>query len=90
LLFITLAKFRKKPTKEMLAETQRLFEQIAKQGGKVLGMYWTLGRYDVVVLSEGPDEKTYMKGALTFAEMVSTETLVALTAEEASKLVEQL
>jgi uncharacterized protein with GYD domain len=88
LLFITLCKFRKKPTKQMLAESQRLFEQVTKQGGKVLGLYWTLGRYDTVTIVEGPDEKTAMKSLFTFADLVSTETLVALTAEEASKLVE--
>jgi uncharacterized protein with GYD domain len=88
LLFITLGRFKKKPTKQMLAEIQRLYEQIAKQGGKILGTYWTLGRYDVVVLSECPDEKAHMEMAMKFAEMVSTESLVAVTAEEASKLVE--
>jgi len=70
------------------AETRRLFEQIAKQGGKVLGIYWTLERYDVVVLSECSDEKTHMKGALGLAKTMSTESLVAITAEETSKLVE--
>jgi hypothetical protein len=35
-----------------------------------------------------PDEKTHMKGALRFADLVSTESLVALPAEEAVKLVE--
>lgn len=88
MLFITLGKFKKKPTKQTLAETQRLFEQIAKAGGKILGSYWTLGRYDGVVIVEGPDEKTALKSLLTFADLFSTETLVALTAEEASKLVE--
>jgi uncharacterized protein with GYD domain len=88
LLFITLGKFRKKPTKQMLAESQRLFEQVTKAGGKILGFYWTLGRYDTVTIIEGPDEKTALKSLFTFADLVSTETLVALTAEEASKLVE--
>jgi len=88
MLFITLAKFRKKPTKEMGAEAQRLLEQIAKEGGKILGVYWTLGRYDMVILSDCPDEKHHMKVALRFADMLSTESLVAVTAEEASKLVE--
>lgn len=88
MLFITLAKFRKKPTKEMLAETQRLFEQSVKEGSKVLSVYWTLGRYDVVVLSDCPDEKTHMKIALKFGEIASTESLVAIPAEEAGKLVE--
>jgi len=88
MIFITLWRFRKKPTKEMLAESRRLFEQLAREGGKVLSNYWTLGRYDGVTIVEGPDEKSAIKSLLGFADLVSTETLVALTAEEASKLVE--
>jgi len=87
MLFITLGRFRKKPTKETLAEMRRLFEQPV-EGGKILGYYWTLGRYDGVVISECPDEKTHMKIMLGFADFVSTETLVAVSAEEAGKLVE--
>jgi len=88
MLFITLWRFRKKPTKEMLAESQRLFEQMAKEGGKILSHHWTLGRYDGVTIVEGPDEKTAIKSLLRFADLVSTETLVAVPGEEASKLVE--
>lgn len=88
MLFVTLFRFKRKPTKEMLAETTKLFEQITKQGAKILGFYWTLGRYDGVVVIEGPDEKTAMKSLFRFADFVSTETLVALSMEEASKLVE--
>lgn len=71
----------------MLAEMQKLFEHDAKEG-KALGFYWTLGRYDGVVISESPDEKTHMKHMLGFADLISSETLVAVPAEEASKLVE--
>jgi uncharacterized protein with GYD domain len=87
MLFITLGRFRRKPTKQMLAEMQKLFEQGAKEG-KVLGFYWTLGRYDGVVLSESPDEKSHMKHMLRFVEFVATETLVAVPVEEAGRLVE--
>lgn len=85
--FITLGRFRRKPTKQMLAEMQKLFEEPV-EGGKILGYYWTLGRYDGVVISECPDEKTHMKIMLKFADYVSTETLVAVPGEEAGKLVE--
>jgi uncharacterized protein with GYD domain len=88
MLFISLFRFKKKPTKEMLAETSRLFEQVTKQGGKILGFYWTLGRYDGMVIVDGPDEKVAMRSLLRFADFVSTETLVALPMEEAGKLVE--
>lgn len=88
MICITLARARKKPTKETMAETQRLMEKATKEGVKFLGFYWTLGRYDYVVIAEGKDEKIAMKTLLSFADLVSTETLVAVSAEEAMKLVE--
>jgi uncharacterized protein with GYD domain len=53
-----------------------------------LGYYWTLGRYDAVTNVEGPDEKTVMKFLLRFGDILSTETLVAVHKEEATKLVQ--
>ena len=88
MIFISLCRFRSKPTKEGLAESQKLFEKMAKEGAKVLGMYWTLGRYDVVVIVEGPDEKVGMRALLRWADMISSETMVAIPAEEARELVE--
>jgi uncharacterized protein with GYD domain len=87
-IFISLARFKAKPTKESLARSAKLFEQMEKGGAKVLGMYWTLGRYDSVTILEGPDEKAAMRAALRWGDLISTETLVALPREEAQKLVE--
>ncbi len=86
MIFITLAKFKIKPTKESVARADRLFEEGAKSGVKAIGTYWTLGRYDAVRIVEAPDEKTAMKAALALADIVSTETLVALKREDAVKL----
>ena len=88
MIFITLSRFRRKPTKQMIAESSKLFEQVVKEGVKILGFYWTLGRYDSVLITEGPDEKACMKAALRWGDIVSTETLVAVTREEAVKLLE--
>ena len=88
MIFITLARFRKKPTKEMMAETSKLFEQMVKEGSKILGMYWMLGKYDVLVIVEGKDEKGAMKNLLRFGDIASTETSVAVTREEALKLLD--
>jgi len=88
MIFITLVRWRKKPTKEMIAQASKLFEQMVKEGSKIVGRYWTLGRYDAIVIIEGKDEKTAMKSLLRWGDMLSTETLVALTREEAIKLVE--
>lgn len=71
----------------MLDKIQKGMENAAEQGQKFLSVYWTLGRYDVVITYEAPDEKAAMKGALNFSEFVSTETLVAVPREEAMKLV---
>jgi len=83
-----LARWRRKPTKELVVQSGKLVEQMVKEGGKILGMYWTLGRYDAVLIAEAKDEKTFMKMAIRWGDMVSTETLVAVSREEALKLLE--
>lgn len=90
MITITLGRFKRKPTKESVAQLSKHFEEMAKEKGgpKILGMYWTLGRYDVVLIMEGKDEKEAMRGLLEWGDTYSTETLVALRREEAVKLLE--
>ena len=88
MIFVTLSKWRKKPTKEMIAQANKLFDQQGKEGVKILGQYWTLGRYDAVVVQEAKDEKSIMKAAVRWGDLMSTETLVAISREEAIKIVE--
>jgi uncharacterized protein with GYD domain len=88
MIFITLARFKAKVTKESVAQSSKLVEKMVKEGGKVLGMYWTLGRYDAVLIMEAKDEKTAMGALIRWGDIVSTETLVGVTREEALKLVE--
>lgn len=88
LIFISLGKFRKKPTKNMTDEVSRMTVHMAKQEGiKILSFYWTLGRYDTVVTMEAADEKAAMKMNLVVSDFVSTQTMVAIPREEAIKLV---
>jgi uncharacterized protein with GYD domain len=88
MFFISLCKFRKKPTKEMVAQTTKLFEQITKEGNKIVAQYYTLGRYDVISILEGKDEKTALKHLIRFGDMLSSETLIAVPREEALKFIE--
>jgi uncharacterized protein with GYD domain len=88
MIFITLARWRRKPTKEMVAQSGKLIEQMVKEGVKILGMYWTLGRYDAVLIADGKDEKAIIKALIRWGDLLSTETLVAVTREEALKLLE--
>ncbi len=83
MIFIILAKFRKKPTKEDVAITP---QRIQQAGGKIVSAYWTLGRYDAILTVDAPDEKTVMKALLQFGDLVGTETLVAVPRDEAIKL----
>lgn len=59
-----------------------------KAGAKTLSMYFTLGRYDAVLVSDCPDEKTHMKMAMQFGDLASSESLVAIQVEEVEKLLE--
>lgn len=89
MIFITLIKFRRKMTKEFAATTDKLVVALAKEDTKVIGAYWTLGRYDAVMLFDGPDKgavERAMRTAMTASEYAATETLVALKREDAVKL----
>jgi uncharacterized protein with GYD domain len=87
MIFISLFKFKQKLTKEIMAENLKLMEEQKKEGVKYLGLYWTLGRYDAVAIMEAPNEKVAMKSSIR-RWWAAGETLVAVPAEEARKLVE--
>jgi uncharacterized protein with GYD domain len=87
LFFISLVKVKGKPTKENISETTKMFENLKKGNVKVLGLYWTLGRYDGVMIFEAPNEKAAMKLSIDFADQATFETMVAVPREEAIKLV---
>ncbi len=88
MIFINLGKFRRKPTKDMADEVEKITKIVTeKEGVNITGFYWTLGRYDTVVIMEAPDEKVAMKVNLMYSDFVSTQTMVAVPREEAIKLV---
>jgi uncharacterized protein with GYD domain len=86
LIFISLARVKKKPTKEATGRFTKTIAELKKKGINILGFYWTLGRYDGVVIFEAPSEKDAMKLAIDLAEDATVETMVAIPREEALKL----
>lgn len=63
-----------------------------KVGARAKDIYWTMGRYDIVVVVETPDEVTmeailYSVGSLG---NVRTETLRAFTAQETAQALAKL
>jgi uncharacterized protein with GYD domain len=88
LIFITLIKWKKAPSKATQTEVDegtRMKEEWEKQGIK-MNVYWTLGRYDAVWIMEAPTEKEAMKRLLVWQDIIETETMVAIPREEAIKL----
>ena len=63
-----------------------MLEDMKNKGIKIIGFYWTLGRYDTVMILEAPTEKDALKVAIDAADVVATETMVAIPREEAVKL----
>jgi uncharacterized protein with GYD domain len=81
-----LVKDKKKPSIENTDRATKMFDELKKKGIKILGFYWTLGRYDDVVIFEAPSEKDAMKLTFDIREDVTTETMVAIPREEGLKL----
>ncbi len=86
LIFINLGKFRKSPDKKEIGDTAKIMAEWKKKGINMLNWYWTLGRYDTVVVFEAASEKEAMKLSVDISEWVTTETLVAIPRQEAVKL----
>ena len=81
-----------KTIKEGPKRQKKSVELIESLGGKLLGLYYTFGKYDWVAITEGPSLETAMKSLFIYGQEGSnrTETLVALTAEEANKIIGEL
>ncbi len=78
--------------KETTKRAKDLQEFAAKMNVKVREMYWTLGRYDVVVVAEAPDEETITRLTLGLGMLgnVTTETLRAFSAQEMNQILKGL
>jgi uncharacterized protein with GYD domain len=64
---------------------------VEKRGGTVKGMYWTLGEYDLVVITELPDAETVTATLLELGALgnVRTTTLQAFDRAGFERIVEK-
>ena len=93
--YISLVKYTAKGVENVKESPRRLdaFKQICESmGAKVEGFYLTMGRYDLVVVVDAPDQETVAKIILATASRgaVSTETLPAFAEEEFRKIISDL
>jgi uncharacterized protein with GYD domain len=75
--------------RERVEEGERTIES---SGGRLVGVYVTLGRYDVVEIFEAPDDEVAVEILMKLQRYGAehTETLRAFTREEAEEIVRRL
>ena len=93
--YITLGKWTQQGIEKIKESPARLdgFKQLVKSaGGEVKGFYMVTGRYDIVVISEAPNDDAMAKVALATGSKggVKAETLRAFTEDEYRKIVAAL
>ncbi len=93
--YVTLFRYTSEGVKNIKEGPSRFAEiknNIEASGGKVLCAYMLMGRYDGLVVAEGPDERAVLKVLLAAGMQgaVSTETMVAIPVEEAFKIAQEL
>jgi uncharacterized protein with GYD domain len=93
--YITLINFTEQGMqniKESPARYQAGKEAVEAAGGKYLGFYLTMGRYDAILIAEGPDDATVAQMLLMIAAQgnVRTETLRAFPEDEYREIVARL
>jgi uncharacterized protein with GYD domain len=67
-------------------------ELAKKLGARVLDLFWTIGRYDVALILEAPDDETMAAFGLTSGKLgnVRTETLRAFTQAEINQILKRV
>ncbi len=75
--------------RDRVEEGERLIEEA---GGQLIGVYVTLGRYDVVEIFEAPDDEVAIEILMKLQRFGAehTETLRGFTREEAEEIIRRL
>ena len=78
--------------KESVQRADQVRQLVQQLGGTMHTLYWTQGRYDLIAITEAPDDETLAAISLRIAALgnVRTETLRAFTAEEMQRVVQKL
>lgn len=78
-----------KNSRDTLDRAKSFDAMVAKVGGKVREHVYTLGEYDIVMVTEFPDDETEAGAVLQLASLgnVHTKTMRAFTDEEMSGII---
>jgi uncharacterized protein with GYD domain len=78
--------------KDSVQRARAFSADVERRGGRLLGIYWTQGWYDIVATVEVPDEQTAMAALLAVSGLgnVRTETLRAFNESELTSILQKV
>jgi len=81
-----------KNVKDTVKRAKSFEGAIEKAGGKSLGFYYTIGRYDMVAIVQAPTDEAIASVLFSLGSLgnVRTETLKAFSTHEAANIIEKL
>jgi uncharacterized protein with GYD domain len=93
-MYITLGNFTEqgiRTYKDTPKRAKAFREMVEQMGGKVKDTYWTMGAYDLVAITEAPDDETATAIALKVAALgnVRTTSLRGFSADEIEKIIKK-
>lgn len=89
--YISLINFTDQGAREAKDTVKRAMDVeklLVSMGGRKIGVWWTMGQYDLVYIAEFPDEETGVTFLATVAKAgnVRTSTMRAFSEEEAARI----
>ena len=92
--YITLGNWTEQGIKNVKESPKRAdaVTALANKLGAKMQIFYTMGRYDIVALTEAPNDEVAMQLLLEIGKLgnVKTQTLKAWTASEATKVISKL
>lgn len=90
-LFVTLAKYTQQGRQNINGVPERFQNArslIESKGGKVIAIYGLLGEWDLMAITESPDEKVAMSIAMTISKQgkIAAQTMTAVSEADFANL----
>ena len=75
--------------KDTVQRAQMVKKQTEAAGGRVIGVWWLMGQYDGILISESPNEETAMRQLIAtgMAGNIRTTTMRAFSEDEMTRIV---
>jgi uncharacterized protein with GYD domain len=77
-----------KEIQDTVSRARNAEKLLQSMGGRKIGVWWTLGQYDLVYIAEAPNDETMVKFLAALAKLgnVRTSTMRCFSEEEAAQI----